>query len=233
MSQQINLFNPVFLRQKKVFSATTMVQALGMVFLGVLAIYAYAIYQARALESVAADSEEQLKARRGQLVRLGTEFSPQGRSKLLEEELARLEARLKSREALLIGIRTGVSGDVNGFSPYMTAFARQNTQGVWLTGFTLGGASNDLTVKGRVLNPELVPAYLLALNRESVMSGRQISELKLTARDEATPPQGGAAPSAAAQAAPAPAAGPARFVEFSFTVPLGAPAAAPAGRSRS
>ena len=31
MSQQINLFNPLFLRQKRYLSATTMVQGLGII----------------------------------------------------------------------------------------------------------------------------------------------------------------------------------------------------------
>ena len=31
MSQQINLFNPIFMKQKKYFSVTTMLQALGLI----------------------------------------------------------------------------------------------------------------------------------------------------------------------------------------------------------
>ena len=42
MSQQINLFNPVFLKQKKVFSAVNMVDAMAALIVGVAVFYAYA-----------------------------------------------------------------------------------------------------------------------------------------------------------------------------------------------
>ncbi len=45
MSQQINLFNPVFLTQKKYFSVLTMLQALGLIVLGSALFYGYALYQ--------------------------------------------------------------------------------------------------------------------------------------------------------------------------------------------
>ena len=45
MSQQINLFNPIFLKQRKYFSLLTMLQALGLIVLGSLFFYGYALYQ--------------------------------------------------------------------------------------------------------------------------------------------------------------------------------------------
>ena len=42
MSQQINLYNPVFLKRKKTFSAVTMLDALALLLVGVAAFYAYA-----------------------------------------------------------------------------------------------------------------------------------------------------------------------------------------------
>ena len=53
MSQQINLFNPLFLRKEKYFSARTMLQALGLIALGIAALYAYALFQTRGLERAA------------------------------------------------------------------------------------------------------------------------------------------------------------------------------------
>ena len=42
MSQQINLFNPLFLEKKKYFSAVTMTQALGLIVLGMAGFYTFA-----------------------------------------------------------------------------------------------------------------------------------------------------------------------------------------------
>lgn len=232
MSQQINLFNPVFLKQKKYFSARTMLQALGLVLLGLVAIYGLARYQTGTLQAALADSDIRLKAQRGQLAKLAAEFSPAGRSKLLEEDVARVEARLQSRLELLAAVTSGISANLEGCSGYMAAFARQAMNGVWLTGFTLA-ANGELSIKGRVLNADLVPAYLQALNREAVMRGRSVAELTLAARELPADPAPGASP-ADKPAADKPAAGkpqaPMRFVEFS--VNLARRAGQPAGAAK-
>lgn len=203
MSQQINLFNPLFMRKEKYFSARTMLQSLGLIVLGLAAIYAYAWWQHRALEGLAAGYGRQLAVQRGQFVSL----SAQGRSKLLEAEVARLEADVRTRRAALDMMQGGGLGNTDGFSRYFAAFARHSMRGVWLTGFSVGDNGNVLSIRGRVLHPDLVPAYLKALNEEDVMRGRLVTELKLVARDESNARRGAGA-------------GPARFVEFDLSAPL-------------
>jgi hypothetical protein len=107
-------------------------------------------------------------------------------------------------------LRTGELGNTAGFSGYFAALGRKAMPGVWLTGFSVGESGNDLQVRGRVLHPDLVPAYLRALSDEPVMRGRQVTELKLSAK--------------ATGAAPQPA-GPERFVEFSLAAQRRVPAA--------
>lgn len=218
MSQQINLFNPVFLRKKKYFSAATMAQALGLIAVGMIAFSAYSSYQVKKLASAAAQSQAQLEAQRTQLAGLLKRQGPPGKNTALADELVRTEASAKSRRELLTSLRSGALGNVKGFSRYLAALARSRTDGVWLTGVVVGGDENDLQVRGRVLRPELVPAYLQALNGEDVMRGRRVTELSLTAvREPAVAvPAGQAGASAAAAAAPR---APTRFVEFSVVAP--------------
>jgi len=222
MSQQINLFNPLFLRKEKYFSARTMAQALGLIALGFVAVYGFAAYQTRSLERTAADYARQANAQRDQLVAL----SGRGRSKLLEAEVARLDAEVSARRALVETLQGGELGDTEGFSRYFAAFGHRPMQGVWLTGFSVGGGGNELKIRGRVLHPDLVPAYLRALNEEAVMRGRQVTDLKLVARDESLARRGSADAAAAA--------GPERFVEFDLSAPLkiAEAAKAPAGGGR-
>jgi hypothetical protein len=212
MSQQINLFNPLFLRKEKYFSARTMVQGLGLIALGMAALYAFALVQTRELQRTAAEYARQVSAQREQFV----QFGGQGRSKLLEAEVARLEAEVKARRALVATLQGGELGNTDGFSQYFAAFGRRPMRGVWLTGFSVGDSGNELNIRGRVLHPDLVPAYLKALNHEEVMRGRQVTELKLVARDESAARHGAAATAPAAGAA----AGPDRFVEFDLSAPL-------------
>ncbi len=225
MAQQINLFNPIFLQQKKHFSAVTMLQTLGLLLAGIVAFYGYAAYKTRALASVAADTGKQLQMQSEQVARLTKEFSPAGRSKQLEDEVARTATRLKQREDLLATLRTGGLGNTEGFARYLGAFARQSMPGVWLTGFSIGGDEAELQLSGRVLHSDLVPAYIRALNKEDVMRGRRIADMRLTAREE-QPAPGTAAPGTQGPAAAPKPAVPLRYVEFTITAVRGnAPAA--------
>jgi cell division protein FtsL len=208
VSQQINLYNPLFLKQEKYFSARAMLQALGMIALGLVMFYAYALVQTRESERLAADNQAQVAMQRDQFAKFGSKLSLQQRSKALESEVARLEAEVKLRQSVVAALRTGELGNTAGFSAYFAALGRKAMPGVWLTGFSVGESGNDLQLRGRVLHPDLVPAYLRALNDEPVMRGRQVTELKLTAK--------------ATGAAPQPA-GLERFVEFSLAAQRRAP----------
>lgn len=207
MSQQINLYNPLFLRKEKYFSARTMAQSLGLIALGLIALYAYALVQTRGLERTAADYGAQLTAQRGQLIQL----SGRGRSKLLEAEIARLSADVQARRGVLQVLQGGEIGNTEGFSRYFAAFGRHAMRGIWLTGFSIGESGNELRIRGRVLYPDLVPSYIKELNQEDVMRGRLVTELKLVARDESATRSSGA---------PNAGTGPSRFVEFDLTAPL-------------
>ena len=225
MAQQINLFSPLFLHKRKHFSAATMLQSLAVILVGILAFYGYAGYQVRTLQRTAADTAASLKTQSGLVANMTKEFSPQGRSRLLEEEAVRLGARLKQREDLLATVRTGGLGNSTGFSRYLSALARQSMPNVWLTGATVAGDEASLLINGRALHADLVPAYIRALNKEEVMRGRRVSELRMTAREQQA--SGTAAPGGTSASAPAATAGAAastqgatspamRYVEFNI-----------------
>jgi hypothetical protein len=218
MSQQINLYNPLFLKKEKLFSTRAMAQALGLVALGLVGIYAYSAMQAREAARLAQQYAEQVSIQRAQLSKLTAQMGGNARSKVLESEVSRLETAVKSRQGLLDTLTTGQLGNSEGISRYFAAFGRQATPGVWLTGFVVGEGGNELRINGRVLHPDLVPVYLRALNQETVMRGRQVTEMKLTAK-EGAPARG----DAAGQAERAGPAEPARFVAFSILAPLRAP----------
>jgi hypothetical protein len=218
MSQQINLYNPLFLKKEKLFSTRAMAQALGLVALGLVGIYAYSAMEAREAARLAQQYAEQVATQREQLAKLTAQAGANVRSKALESEVSRLEAAVKSRQGLVDTLTTGQLGNSEGISRYFAAFGRQATPGVWLTGFVVGEGGNELRVNGRVLHPDLVPVYLRALNQETVMRGRQVTEMKLTAKESSS--VRGGAPGPADKSGPAE---PARFVDFSILAPLRAP----------
>jgi hypothetical protein len=183
VSQQLNLFNPVFLKQKKYFSARTMARAMGIVLLGFFIIYAVQRLHLAQWQKQLEEANAQFDDTQRQL----TQFAAEGKrapSKALEDETERLEAQADSQEAVLDGLESGSLGSTQGFSPYFVALARQTLSGVWLTGFTARGEEGPVSIRGRLLRQELLPTYLRMLANEDAMRGRGFTELQITTREE-------------------------------------------------
>lgn len=198
MSQQINLFDARFRKRKHQFSAATVALALVLVLALSIVLQQLYAHQNRSLQATLAQTDKRAADLRDQTLRLAKDFSEQGRSNALDDEIARVEEQLRVRRGLLGGMQSGVGGNVQGFSPYLSALARQTMNGVWLTSVEIAPGSGDLVLKGRVLDSNLVPAYIRQLNREPLFSGRSVSELRLAAKTEAAR----------------------RYVEFSLHIPL-------------
>lgn len=179
MSQQVNLFNPVFMKQKKYFSAVAMLQALGLIVIGSALFYAYALYQVGELSSQADAMSKRYAGEQKRLVDYTNEFALQRRGQLLEQELRQLEAQAKAQEAMLDTLKSGVIGNTEGYSEYMRAFARESISGLWLTAFDIVGDGAQMVLSGAVLNPQLVPAYIQRLSKEKVMRGKTFAMLQI------------------------------------------------------
>jgi hypothetical protein len=179
MSQQINLFNPVFLKQKKYFSVLTMVQALGLIVLGCIVFFAYAWYQVDQLAKQTVEITKRYEAEQIRLANFTSEYSPQRSNQLLSEELTALEAQAVAQTNLLGTLKSGAIGNTKGYSEYLRAFARQTVNGLWLTGFDINGDGAQMSLQGAVTNPQLLPAYIQRMNKESVMRGKSFSALQM------------------------------------------------------
>ena len=179
MSQQINLFNPIFMRQRKYFSLLTMLQALGLIVVGSLFFYGYAIYQVGELRKQSEESTKRYNAEEVRLARFTAEFSPQQASQALQEEVRRMEKQVADQADLVEIIKSGAVGNTTGYSEYMRAFSRQVVPGLWLTGFRVTGDATQISLSGKVLSPELLPAYIRRLGRENIMQGKAFSTLQM------------------------------------------------------
>ncbi len=179
MSQQINLYNPVFMKRKKYFSANAMLQALLLIAAGSALFYAYAAYQVGLLAKQSEEAGNRHTAEQLKLARYAAEFSPQQASLSLEEELKKEEARAAAQRVLIETLKGGAIGNTVGHSEYMRAFARQAISGLWLTGFNIAEDGVQIGMSGAVLSPELLPAYIQKLSGETVMRGKIFASLQM------------------------------------------------------
>ena len=206
MTQQINLFNPIFRTQKKYFSSVAMLQALAIICLACALLSVDALRRVRTLQTQAAATDGLLAARQQKLTDIRTQFAPRQKSPTLATELKTAQDELAMLTSAAATIERGGFGDTRGFSGYFRAFARQSVDGLWLTGLDIGANGTQLNVHGNTLQAELVPQYMHRLATEPVMQGKAFSSLDI---GSAAAPA--AAPGAAALAVPAPARGYLRF----------------------
>jgi len=205
VSQQINLYNPIFRKQKKYFSSLAMVQALGGILLGMLVFYAYAHYQVGKMGASAMETAKLLQTEQSRLTKVAAEFAPGKDTKLLEGQVTQMESQLAARLKVLAVLQGGELGNTEGFSEYLRAYARQSIDGLWLTGFTIHGAGNQMALDGRAVKADLVPAYIRRLDQEKIMQGKTFASMEIGLP---VPPKPEVA---AVKGAPSPLPG---FVEF-------------------
>jgi cell division protein FtsL len=183
MSQQINLFNPIYMKQRKYFSLLTMLQALGMIVAGSLLFYGYAIYQVGQLKRQADQNNNRYVAEQARLTAFMAEYSPQHAMQSLQNEVQDMGKQVAEQSRIIETLKSGAIGNTTGYSEYMRAFSRQVVHGLWLTGFKVTGDAAQISLSGGVVNPQLLPIYIQHLGRESIMKGKTFATLQMKQSD--------------------------------------------------
>lgn len=209
MSQYINLLGPAFRRQRLLLTLNRAVLLLAIVVLTMTGMLVHDRYRVDGLREELASAQGLLKAQNVYTGRLKGDGVQKGNT-ALDAEIQRLEAELKSARDSMGVLEGGALGNRDGFARYMLAFSRQALDGLWLTGFSVGG-SGDVAIRGRVVRPELIPAYIQRLNGEPALKGRAFAALEMhrPAPPAATAAEAGKEAAAEKQATP-------RFLEFAL-----------------
>jgi Tfp pilus assembly protein PilN len=193
MPQQINLCTPIFLTQKRYFSAQTMASALGVFVLlgGILS--AYWTWTLKSLsegyqQSVSANQRE--IARLQAAIRLNKENSAPADAALVQELQAR-QGELERRQALLAELKRGLLRDGQGHAARLQLVARSIPPQAWVT--TIKADAQSLELGGYTLEPAALNGWMERLAQSPLLQGQQLSVVKVerVATDGRSP---GAAP---------------------------------------
>jgi hypothetical protein len=211
MSQNINLVNPAFRKQRQVVTLASVAQCLGITVAALAGYHYYLHQQVNGLGAELQSAEGLLKSQRGYMERLKGKAAAPKPDAQLDAAIARYEEELKSARQAMAALKGGAFGNQQGFAEYLRAFSRQSMNGLWLTGFTISG-SGEIEIRGRALSPELVPSYIQRLNKEQVLAGRSFARLEMNRPPPPKPPADAGKDKDAKKAPPrAP-----RFLEFSL-----------------
>ena len=171
MSQQINLYQPIFRKEEKKFSTVAMLQAVGLVAIGVVLLYGFSWWQNQTLKNEIRRVEQNHATASKRLADASQKFGPRAGAVSIDTEIARAEDEIAARQQIREILRRGIFSNTRGFSDYFVSFAHQRIPGVWLTEFDITGAAEEMSLAGRTTNPELVPRYMQKLSSEKTLAG--------------------------------------------------------------
>ncbi|MDX1517869.1 MAG: hypothetical protein R3288_13575 [Woeseiaceae bacterium] len=179
MNQQINLYTAEFRPDSNAFQSMFMFQAVGILMLALLVIYAFARHEVaqvddeiRIVEKLEAAAIERLQAV-GPLIAALT-----GEQSWLEQ-LESAERMLAQRQAVLNLVQGTSLGNTDGFSAQLRALSRQDVDGIWLTHIVLSGQGDRTRLEGRAFRPELIPVYVQDLTSEPAFASQRFHRFEI------------------------------------------------------
>lgn len=183
MQQQINLYQPRFRKQEKIFSASSMLIVLITAILFFGGVYGYAKWNVVALAAENQRLQQQQVKEVKRLESLAKRYPVQRKSRLLAQQLEDLQSERRAKQFLIKTLSGRSIGNSAGFSSYFAGIARQNIRGMWINRLELTGGGDVIGIYGSTLKPELVPQFIQALSAEESFTGSKFQLFSMQ-RDE-------------------------------------------------
>ena len=184
MMQQINLYQPMFRKEKKVFSSRAMMEVTVVVLLLLFTAYGISAWNISRLASSIESMQARVDAQQEKHEKLKTEFPQKTKNKLLAMQITRLETLASRKEKVLQLLSGGeMYGNQTGFSKLFTGFARQHPDDVWLDELEVSQGGAYLNIRGNATSRDIVPKYIQRLSRDQVFNGREFSVFQLAEAD--------------------------------------------------
>lgn len=217
MSQEINLVNETLRPKQDPLRLRYVAAAAGAALVLILGLHLYARVELAGGQKAQRAAEARLSGLQQELKTLQEALAARRQDPALAREVERMRAVVAQRQEVL-KLASELSGDGGDTAEIMRGFARQRVEGVWLTGFSIG--SSGIDIRGRLLDPALLPVYIRRLNGEPAFRGRQFAALDMQGVVPQPPTAGGAA----TPRVPPGAAASVRYTEFALKASLAAPA---------
>ena len=179
ITQQVNLFQPIFRKERKLLSFSVLWQGCAAVLVVLMMMYGWGMQQTLQMKSELAQQEKQQKAFTQQLVDVSARLAGMKTDTAPQLMLANLERELVARQKVVDALTRVRDTYTQGVSTYLESFSRQMPKGVWLTGFTVQAGGEGLVIRGSSLKPELVPTFLDQLSTENTVVGTEFALLQI------------------------------------------------------
>lgn len=188
MRQQINLYQPIFREQRRIFSARTIALAIAVISLGLAAFWGYGSWKVGRLEREVAQIAHDDKARATGLASGSAAFAAQSNPAEIESRIKALSEKLDRQARALNALRSGAAGSTAGFAARFEALARRHVDGLWIDELAFGGLGHTMSVSGSTIDSRLVPRYLEELQEEPALAGARFDKVEIAEPKDAMLP---------------------------------------------
>lgn len=189
MRQQINLYQPIFSRERKQLSAMTLISALGVVVVTLLGVSFYAHQRVEQLGHEVEAMRERAAQQEQMIAKVGELQASQGNPAEIEARVKQLTETVAARKRALSVLQAGAAGQTVGFAARLEALARRHVDGLWIDRLVLSGTNGSMTLQGATLDADTVPVYLQGLAHERALAGTRFDEFVIERPAPAALPQ--------------------------------------------
>jgi hypothetical protein len=179
MTHYINLYDPALLRHRQWLTAANLLFALALIFVVMLGWGAWARIVAAGLAEQVAALDGRLQSARAESVTLAGQLSNRRADPKLELDLAAMKELMGVRQEILATLGQEAGPQKLGHADYLRGLARQSVANLWLTGFSVGPDGTRMEIRGRTLDPALLPEYIRRLNAEPAFRGHRFAALSV------------------------------------------------------
>ena len=179
MTQQVNLYQDSFRREKSWLNARGILIISGALAALLLGLYGQASISAWLDVRNVAKLELRKAEQAQRLKELKAQVPGPSKGQVLAREIEALSQEGRVRERLYDVIVPGTGGNIEGFSSHLVGLARQRIHGVWLQTIRINEGGDDLKLVGYTLRPDGVPDLLEKLRSEPAYMGRDFRRLLL------------------------------------------------------
>lgn len=180
MTRHINLYDPALRRQRRWLDTRRLALAAGAIAACLVAWGAWLRLEAGTLSARETELAGEVDAARQQLTTLGTELARRKSDPQSAQERQALDALLERRRQILARLDANAKAPPVAYAEHLRGLARQSMNNLWLTGFAVD-QDGDLEIRGRLLDPGLLPTYIRRLEGEPAFHGRRFTAVTVGA----------------------------------------------------
>lgn len=178
LEQQVNLYEPILGRHRRLFSARAMLAALALLAIALLSVAGFGARRLVRVEHMVAELQQRQSANLDRAARAGAALQPTLSLSELDAEAARMSREIDARQQALAAVRNA-NAPGSSFVARLEALARQQLPGLWLQQIVVSSGAGQLALAGRATDARLVPAWLVALAGEPAFSGVRFDQLAI------------------------------------------------------